>query len=116
MKRLILVLTLLLVSYGTGQAGEQDFTLINNSGRPICDVYISPDDARDWQEDLLEGDKYCLANGEQITITFDRSFKGVKLWDLRVVDNKGRETIYEDFNLSRISTITLRRDGTAEYR
>ncbi len=115
MKKLVLTLTLLLASYGVCQAGAQDFTLINESGRPVCDIYISPDNARDWQEDLLENDKYCLGQGEKVTITFDRSFKGVKLWDLRVVDDKGNETIYEDFNLMNISNIKLRRNGTAEY-
>lgn len=109
------IFAMLLGMVTVAQAGQQDFTLINDTGRPICDVYISPDNARDWQEDLLEGDKYCMSQGESIKITFDRSFQGVKLWDLRIVDNKGKETIYEDFNLMKISNIKVRRNGTAEY-
>ena len=114
-KAIALALALLLGQFAAAQAGEQDFKLINDSGRPGCDVYISPADATDWQEDLLEGDKYCLAQGESIKISFDRSLKGVKMWDLRVVDDKDNESIYEDFNLMEVSNIKLLRNGTADY-
>ena len=63
----------------------------------------------------MEGDKYCLAQGESIKISFDRSLKGVKMWDLRVVDDKDNESIYEDFNLMEVSNIKLLRNGTADY-
>ncbi|MCR5562476.1 MAG: hypothetical protein K6F46_03765 [Desulfovibrio sp.] len=114
-KAIALALTLLLGQFAVAQAGEQDFKLINDSGRPVCDVYISPADATDWQEDLLEGDKYCLSHGESINITFGRSLKGVKMWDLRVVDDKGNDSIYEGFNLMEVSNIKLLRNGTADY-
>lgn len=114
-KTLVLTLALLLGAFSASQAGQQDFTLINDTGGPICDVFISPDNARDWQEDLLENDKYCISQGEKIEITFDRSFQGVKLWDMLIVDKNGRQTVYEDFDLTKISNIKLRRNGTAEY-
>ncbi|MBQ9406798.1 MAG: hypothetical protein IJU37_08720 [Desulfovibrio sp.] len=114
-KIIVFTLALMLGTISLSQAGQQDFTLVNDTGRPICDVYISPDNARDWQEDLLRNDKYCLPSGESIDISFDRSFRGVKMWDMRIVDDKGNETIYEDFNLMQISNIRLRRNGTAEY-
>lgn len=114
-KAIMLALALLLGQAAGVQAGEQDFKLINDSGRPVCDVYISPASATDWQEDLLEGDKYCLSQGESINISFGRSLKGVKMWDLRVVDDKGEESVYEGFNLMEVSNIKLLRNGTADY-
>ncbi len=36
------------------------------------------------------------------------------MWDLRVVDDKGKDKVYEDINLMETSTITLRRTGMAE--
>jgi hypothetical protein len=113
-KALILAVALLFGSVAAAQAGQQDFTLVNDTGHPICDVYISPSDVADWQEDLLENDKYCLSQGEKYHITFGRDLKGIKMWDLRVVDDKGKDKVYEDINLMETSTITLRRSGVAE--
>ena len=113
-KVLILAIALLFGSVAAAQAGQQDFTLVNDTGRPICDVYISPSDVADWQEDLLENDKFCLSQGEKYHLTFGRDLKGIKMWDLRVVDDKGKDKVYEDINLMETSTITLRRTGMAE--
>ena len=112
---LLLSLVLLFGSLAAAHAGQQDFTLTNKSGRDICDVYISPDNAKDWQEDLLESDKTCLHHGESVKIVFDRSLKGVRIWDMLVVDNKGNETVYENFDLMKISTIEIRPNSIAEY-
>ncbi len=46
-KALILAVALLFGSVAAAQAGQQDFTLVNDTGRPICDVYISPSDVAD---------------------------------------------------------------------
>ena len=114
MKKALILTAALLLGSAAAQAGQQDFTLVNDTGRPICDVYISPSDVADWQEDLLENDKYCMAQGESYHITFSRDLKGIKMWDLRVIDDKGKDKVYDDINLMEVSNITLRRTGVAE--
>ena len=115
-KTLILAIALLLGLVTAAQAGQQDFTLVNDTGRPICDVYISPDNATDWQDDLLADDKFCLGQGDSFYIKFSRELKGIRIWDMLVIDDRGKEKVYEDINLMEVSTITLRRNGVAELR
>src|SRR3546814_5026118 len=36
--------------------GKQDFTLINKTGYALSELYVSPNDEEDWQEDVLGKD------------------------------------------------------------
>src|SRR3546814_7470638 len=62
--------------------GKQDFTLINKTGYALSELYVSPNDEEDWQEDVLGKD--VLDDGQSADIAFDRSSKACH-WDLMVV-------------------------------
>ncbi len=85
-------------------AGDQDFTLVNQTGFEIHSVYVSPHDADDWGEDILGED--TLADGASVEITFSRKEK-TALWDLRVEDAQGNSLEWENLNLLEISRLTL---------
>lgn len=84
--------------------GKQDFTLHNDTGVEIHELYVSPHSSDDWEEDILGED--TLADGESVTIHFSRKEKA-KLWDLKVVDGKGNSIEWESLNLLEISEVTL---------
>jgi hypothetical protein len=84
--------------------GKQDFTLHNDTGVEIHELYVSPHSSDEWDEDILGED--TLANGESVTIHFSRKEKA-KLWDLKVVDGKGNSIEWESLNLLEISDVTL---------
>jgi hypothetical protein len=84
--------------------GKQDFTLVNQTGVLISEVYVSPHSAEDWEEDILGQD--TLANGDSVDITFSPKERA-KLWDLKVVDSKGNSIEWESLNLLEISKVTL---------
>lgn len=86
------------------RVGDQDFTLINKTGFEIYSVYVSPNNADEWGEDILGRD--TLGTGESVDIEFSRKEKA-KMWDLRVEDKKGDFIEWEDFDLAKISKITL---------
>lgn len=85
-------------------AGDQDFTLVNQTGVEIHRLYTSPHSSDDWEEDVLGDD--TLANGESVDITFRPKEKAAK-WDLRVEDEDGNAITWENLNLLDISTVTL---------
>lgn len=87
-----------------------DFELHNMTGYRIEQVYVSPNNKNDWEEDVLgEG---VLENGDSFNITFDRQPQDN--WDLKVVFKGGREAIWYKFNLSQITDITISfRNGKA---
>ena len=84
--------------------GKQDFTLHNQTGVEIHELYVSPHSSDDWQEDVLGRD--TLPDGESVDITFSPKEKA-KLWDLKVVDSKGNSITWESLNLLEISEVTL---------
>jgi hypothetical protein len=84
--------------------GKQDFTLHNQTGVEIHELYVSPHSSNDWEEDVLGRD--TLADGESVDITFSPKEK-TKLWDLKVVDGKGNSITWESLNLLEISEVTL---------
>ncbi len=101
---LSLVALLLLVVPTAFAQGKQDFTLVNQTGVEIHELYVSPHSSDDWEEDILGQD--TLAHGDSVTIHFARSEKA-KMWDLKVVDGKGNSIEWENLNLLEISKVTL---------
>jgi hypothetical protein len=80
-----------------------DFTLHNNTGYQIDEVYVSPSNTDDWEEDILGED--VLENGSEVPITFNRQRQS--FWDLKVVFKGGREGIWKKFNLSQLTDIFI---------
>ena len=88
--------------------GKQDFTLHNATGVEIHELYVSPHDSGDWEEDVLGRD--TLPDGESVEITFSRKEKA-KLWDIKIVDGKENSIEWEELNLLEISEVTLHKKG-----
>lgn len=99
----VLVLSMMLMPAGRAQ-GKQDFTLVNQTGVSINELYVSPHTTNNWEEDILGQD--TLANGDSVDITFSRTERAAK-WDLKVVDKEGNSIEWENLNLLEISKLTL---------
>ena len=85
-------------------AGDQDFTVVNKTGIEIHELYVTPHDSDDWEDDILGED--TLANGAEVDIKFSRKEKA-KSWDLKVVDADGNSIEWESLDLLEISKVTL---------
>lgn len=104
-------LALVLTATAVARNGQQDFTLHNETGVEIHELYVSPTTTDDWEEDILGVD--TLPAGDSVKITFDDREKRSK-WDLKVVDSKGNSIEWEALNLIEISEVTLHyKDGKA---
>jgi len=110
MKKLMIglfAMTLSMAAY----AAQQDFTLVNESGVDIHQLYVSPSSMAAWGDDIL-GDQ-VLTDGNFAAITFDAE-ADAELWDLKAVDGEGGEVTWTQLNLMEISklTITIDEEGT----
>jgi len=85
-------------------AGDQDFTVVNQTGIEIHELYVTPHDSDDWEDDILGED--TLPNGSEVDIKCSRKEKA-KLWDLKVVDADGNSVEWENLDLLDISEVTL---------
>ena len=87
--------------------GRQDFTLHNQTGVEIHELYVSPHSSDDWEEDILGED--TLPAGESVDIKFNRAETAAE-WDLRIEDKQGNAIEWENLNLLKISKLTLHYD------
>ena len=99
---------LLLGNASTGNAADQDFSLVNKTGVEINALFVSPADKNDWGEDILGQD--TLPAGQKADISFEPEEEAAK-WDLRVQDKEGNAIEWTDLDLTEISTVTLFYEG-----
>lgn len=84
---------------------NQNFTLVNDTGYSIREVYVSPTRVSDWQEDVMGSD--VLDAGQSVDISFQRDARAHH-WDLKVVyDDDDSTAVWTNFDLCTISEITL---------
>lgn len=69
----------------------------NNTGYPIQQVFISPDDASSWEEDRLEG--RILNHGE--SIRFNLTGHRNPMFDIQLVDADGDTYSFHDVDVER---------------
>jgi hypothetical protein len=86
------------------QQSKLDFTLLNRTGVIISELYVSPDEADDWEEDVLGRD--VLKHNDSVDIEFQRSEKSCD-WDLKIKDEDGDEIEWDSLDLCAASHITL---------
>ena len=95
---------------GIAFAGRQDFTLVNQTGRDIVNLYITPTNTYCWNDDILGVD--VLENGESVHITFSRK-ETDRYWSMMAIFSDGNDWVWEKIDLFATSQITLRFDGAA---
>ncbi len=99
-----LIPLLLLLGAVQARAGTQDFLLFNRTGIEIRELYVSPHDGEDWEEDVLGGN--TLPSGSSVQVRFPRRERA-EHWDIKIVDDEGESLEWTDLDLSRIAQITL---------
>ena len=87
--------TLLLPGIAQAQDGR-DFKLTNGTGRVISELYISPTNVNDWEEDVLGVD--VLADMAETPIHFIDSVDEC-VYDLKIVHDDGDAAIWTGINL-----------------
>ena len=112
MRIVLLTMAFMALLAGTVFAGPQDFTLENNTGRDILNVYVSQTSTNSWGSDIM-GQDY-LANGSSVFISFDSS--AYRDWDIMVEFVNGGSQAYYDIDLYSTYVVTLNPGGTATIR
>ena len=93
----------------TGAA--QDFTLINETGIEIDQLYVAPHTDEEWSGDTDILGRDTLPSGSRVDIKFNPKEQAAR-WDMKIVDTNGKSIEWNDLNLLEISELTLRyKDG-----
>lgn len=89
-------------------ASENDFILVNSTGYVLDQVYVSPTNTNEWEEDILGQD--VLKDGEQVTIKFHPKATTGK-YDLKVVYEVDKSSsIWTGLDLTTINKLTIKYD------
>lgn len=108
-----LVAAALAFAPGVALAGNQDFTLVNHSGRQVDSVYVSKVRSNSWEEDVMGRD--TLDAGESVDISFARGEHGCH-WDLMVKYHRGGHDTWPNLDLCDVSKVVLYRDRSGEVQ
>lgn len=107
--RVILGFVIVMMFAAAAFSGAQDFVLVNNTGRDIYVVNVSPTTTNDWEEDILGSD--VLENGDTVTVRF--GVGSTRYWDIQAVFKDGTSIAWDAVDLLETSVVTLNGDGTA---
>ena len=86
------------------EAGDLDFTLHNATGKVLDQVYIGPTTSEEWGDDVMGKD--VVGDGESVLIKFHPKATA-KHWDLKIVFDDGKSTVWTNFDLTTIDDITI---------
>ena len=102
----IIIATAILAVIGPvfAQAKKHEFTLKNQTGVEIHQLFLSPHSSDDWEEDVLG--RETLADGDAVKIDFNDRDKQA-MWDLKIVDGKGASITWEKLDLTKIAEVTI---------
>lgn len=102
---------ILLVVFSTDFFAQsvQDFTVVNNTGVLIYDLYVTPADAEEWGEDILGVE--TLEDGASVDISFSGYSDSTCLWDVMIGDTEGNYFWLEDVDLCTVFTLTFTSDN-----
>ena len=90
------LMMLVIIFVFKANAGDQDFTLVNETGLTINEFYCSPNDTDDWGDDILG--ENIMEDGDSLEVSFDRATEEC-LWDLMIVDGDGERIFWQDIDL-----------------
>lgn len=102
---LTFVLAVLFLLNTDSQAQSQDFSMTNNTGMTLIDVYLSPTSSDNWGSDVIPGD--LILDGETFNFTFTGFDKDNCLWDIKFTADDGNSYTMTGVDLCAITTITL---------
>lgn len=108
MKTRIIYILVGLLSIGlsnTFSQSIQDFTIENNTGFVIYDVYVAYANEDEWGEDLLEND--YLEDGESLKINFSGYDFEACSFDVMIGDLDGNYFMVTDVDLCTVATLTF---------
>jgi hypothetical protein len=81
-----------------------DFTLHNATGKVLKEVYVGPNSSDEWGSDVMGKD--VVGDGESVHLSFHPKATA-KHWDLKIVFDDGKATVWTDFDLTTIDDITI---------
>ena len=105
MMRSLLAASAMIFVAGQALADNADFTLVNATGYPISEFFVSPPNADNWGPDILG--KHTIVNGESWKVTFPKAGDNCAQ-DLRITfEDDNSKVNWSSVDLCSLDKLTL---------
>jgi len=94
-----------MLSAGGVFAQNADFSMTNNTGMTLIDVFISPSASDNWGSDVIPSD--MILDGETFNFTFSNVTSDQCIWDIMFTAEDGVAYYMRGVDLCTLTTITL---------
>lgn len=94
-----------LASCGAGDESPYNFSIVNNLGTPLSEVYISESTSEGWGDNLLGTS--VLENEKTLDIEFSGAPTATSVFDIAVITNGGTEYQFQSIDLNTANVVTL---------
>lgn len=105
MKTVITVTTALFLLANPAAADPRNFTLTNNTGKTIDELYVSPSNEEEWEEDVLGVE--TLEDEDEAEIDFSQDDRDECEYDLKIVFDDDSSAVWEDVDLCEIEDVSV---------
>lgn len=111
MRKILIAAIAALLLPSAAHADQRNFVLINGTGRVISELYVSPSNVNEWEEDVLGVD--VLGDEDRTAIRFTDDVDEC-VYDLKIVHDDGDTAVWKGINLCENSYVSAQYqdDGT----
>ncbi len=111
MKKILSVLMSVGIIISTAACGDKttkspnDFTLVNNLGTTLSEVYVSESTSDDWGQNILG--TTALENEKKLDLSFSGAPTATSVFDVAVLTSAGTEYQFKAIDLNTANVVTL---------
>lgn len=111
MKKFLSVIASAFIIISTSACGSKeakspnDFTLVNNLGTTLSEVYVSESTSDDWGHNILG--TTALENEKKLDVSFSGAPTGTSIFDVAVITSAGTEYQFNQIDLNTAAAVTL---------
>jgi len=99
---------------GSQESRDRNFWFLNNTGKTIHEVYVSPHESKSWGQDVLG--RATLADGVGTLMVFPSSWRTSCYMDFKLVFDDGSEQTYPDGrNVCQLHAVEFDADTSVGY-
>jgi hypothetical protein len=90
------------------------FSIVNNTGFTLNNIYVTPSETTNWGKDILPNDMFNDQSTVNVTIPAD--YGTTCLFDIKITDVPGDAVVFYKVDACTLHTLTIHWDGTYQMQ
>jgi len=102
-----------LFSVQNSSAQALTYTVTNNTGVTLVDIFVSPAESNHWGNDILPNNLF--ENGATVTVTIPADYGTTCLFDMKITDAVDGHVTFTGIDACKLVALQINGDGTFQY-